>query len=232
MVRLIRRWVAAPSHNARYVERMEDVLAVYRRPLDPAAPLICFDESGKELAQARYPARPARPGTPARVDDQVVRRGSASLLLAVAPQLGWRQVTVTRRRTYREWALAMRELVDVHFPEAERVVVVLDNLNIHLLSALYHIFPPAEAFRIARKLELHYTPVHGSWLNLAEIEFSVLHRQCLAGRRFATPAELTAEVRAWVARRNAEQARITWTFTPEDARQTMAKCYPNTSSSV
>lgn len=206
---------------------MEDVLAVYRRPGDPRVPVICFDESGKELAQDLYPPRPARPGHARTVDDEVVRKGSASLLLAVAPFTGWRQVTVTKRRTYKEWAHAMRDLVDVHFPAAERIVVVLDNLNIHVKSALYHIFPAEEAFRIAQKLELHYTPVHGSWLNIAEIEFSVLHRQCLRGQRYPTPAELTTAVRAWVAARNEAGITIDWRFTPEEARKAMVKTYPD-----
>jgi|SRR5699024_5838959 len=206
---------------------MEDVLDVYRRPVDPRFPVICFDESGKELAQELYPAKPARPGRARRVDDEVVRKGSASLLLAVAPFTGWRNVTVTKRRTYKEWAHAMRDLIDMHFPEATRIVVVLDNLNIHVKSALYHIFAPEEAFRIAQKLELHYTPVHGSWLNIAEDEFSVLHRQCLQGVRYPTVAALTASVQDWVAARNDARITIDWRFTPEAARTTMEKSYPN-----
>lgn len=211
---------------------MEDVLAVYRRPVDPRVPVVCFDESGKELQQDLRPAIPARRGHARKVDDGVLRKGSASLLLSVAPFLGWRHITVTRRRTHKEWAHAMRDLVDIHFPDAEKVVVVLDSLNTHVTSALYHIFPPAEAFRISQQLELHDTPVHGSWLNLAEIEFSVLHRQCLKGQRFPTHAALTAAVRAWVAEQNAEAHRIEWRFTPEEARTAMAKTYPNTTKSV
>ncbi len=217
----------APRTKAVFVERMEDVLAVYRRPLDPRVPLVCFDESGKELQQELHPAISARRGHPRKVDDGVLRQGSASLLLTVAPLLGWRQVRVTRRRTHKEWAEAMRDLVDLHFPEAEKIVVVLDNLNTHVKSALYNLFPTAEAFRISQKLEVHYTPVHGSWLNLAEIEFSILHRQCLRGRRFPSHAALAVEVRAWVAEQNAEQRTIQWRFTPEDARRAMPETYPH-----
>lgn len=210
---------------------MEDVLAVYRRPIDPRSPVVCFDESGKELRQELRPARKTRHGQ-RKVDDGVVRKGSASLLLSVAPFLGWRQVQVTRRRTHREWARAMRDLVDVHFPDAERIVVVLDNLNTHVLSALYNIFPAEEAFRISQKLELHYTPVHGSWLNLAEVEFSILHRRCLQGRRFPTHAALTGEVRAWVAEQNQDGRFIDWSFTPEEARQVMHRTYPNVTKNL
>ena len=209
---------------------MEDVLAVYRRPLNPRQPVVCFDESGKELRAEVRPAIPPRRGRPGKIDDGILHRGSASLLLTVAPFLGWRQVMVTHRRTHREWALAMRDLVDRHFPEAERIIVVLDNLNTHVPSSLYHLFPAPEAFRIAQKLEFHYTPVHGSWLNLAEIEFSLLHRQCLRGRRFPTQAALTAEVRAWVAAENAARRTIRWRFTPEEARHAMPTTYPEVSS--
>lgn len=211
---------------------MEDVLAVYRRPLDPRVPLVCFDESGKELQQALYPPIPARRGHPRKVDDGVLRQGSASLRLTVAPFHGWRHVAVTRRRTHREWAEAMRDLVDLHFPTATKIVVVLDNLNTHVPSALDNLFPADEAFRIVQKLEFHYTPIHGSWLNLAEVAFSLLHRQCLRGRRFPTRAALTSEVRAWVAEQNAAQRTIDWRFTPEDARRAMPATYPDTPKSL
>lgn len=158
-----------------------------------------------------------------------MRQGSASLLLTLAPFLGWRTVTVTARRTHREWAEAMRDLVDVHFPEAERITVVLDNLNTHVLGSLYQRFAPAEAFRIARKLDLHDTPVHGSWLNMAELEFSALQRMCLQGRRFSAPDHLAREIAAWVADRNADRVTVTWSFTPDDARRAMSHVYPQLS---
>ncbi len=205
---------------------MEDVLAVYRRPVDPRVPLVGCDESGKELQQELRPAMPARHRHPRKVDDGVQRKGSASLLLTVAPFLGWRPVQVTRRRPHREWAHAMRDLVDLHFPDADRIGVVRDHLNPHVKSALDNRLPAEEAFRISQKLEFQNAPVHGAWLNLAEIEFRLLHRQCLRGRRFPSQAALTAEVRAGVAEQNQEQRMIQWRFTPEDARQAMPDTYP------
>jgi hypothetical protein len=185
---------------------MEDVLDVYARPPDPARPLVCFDEAGKALrAHVRAPL-PGRPGRPAREDSEYTRHGAASCLLWVAPHLGRRGVTVTAARTRAEWAEAMRALEDDAFPEAERIVVILDNLNIHAPAALYHTFPPAEAKRIWDKLELHYTPKHGSWLNLAECELSALARQCL-DRRIPDRATLVREVAAWVGARNAAGGR-------------------------
>ena len=167
---------------------MEDVLEVYARPVDPARPLVCFDESGKELQSAVRPAQPAAPGRPAREDVEYARHGSANLFLWCAPWLGQRGLIVTAQRTRIDWAEAMRTLVDETFPAAERIVVVLDNLNTHAPSSLYAAFAPAEASRLRAKLEFHFTPKHGSWLNIAELEFSALARQCLA-QRIPTAAE-------------------------------------------
>jgi hypothetical protein len=204
---------------------MEDVLDVYARPPDPARPLVCFDEAGKELRADRRPAVPPVPGRPAREDTTYVRRGSANLFLACAPHLGWRHAAVTEQRTATDWAAALRDLVDVHFPAAERIVLVLDNLNTHTPASLYKRFPPNEAKRIWDKLELHYTPKHGSWLNLAELELSALARQCLA-RRLPDPATLAAEVAAWTAARNAAGVRLRCTFTTTAARTRLAHLYP------
>ncbi len=223
---MTRRFVIPPKASATYVARMEDVLAVYRRPVDPARPLICFDESGKELQADLIAPLPLTPGHDRRVDPGYARHGSASLLLTFAPQLGWRTIAVTAQRTHREWAEAMRDLVDVHFPEATTIVVVLDNLNTHVLGSLYRRFPAAEALRIAQKLEIHYTPVHGSWLNMAELEFSALQRMCLAGQRFPTRETLADAVAAWETARNAAQVRVDWRFTPEEARIAMPHVYP------
>lgn len=218
------RWVIPPQADAAFVARMEDVLRVYARPADPARPLVCFDEAGKELrADVRSP-RPPAPGRPAREDAEYDRHGSANLFLWVAPHLGRRQITVTPQRTAVDWAHAMRDVVEA-FPEAERIVVVLDNLNTHDPASLYKAFPPAEAARIWSRLELHSTPTHGSWLNLAELELSVLARQCLA-RRIPDRATLETEVAAWVAARNAEQVRIAWRFSVDDARTTLTHLYP------
>jgi hypothetical protein len=204
---------------------MEDVLDVYARPLDPARPLVCFDEKSKELhAEVRASLPPAR-GQPERSDTEYVRHGTANLFLACAPLLGWRAVQVTARRTRVDWAHAIKDLVDVHFPAAERLVVVLDNLNVHDPASLYLAFPPAEAKRLWDKLEVHYTPKHGSWLNIAELELSALGRQCLA-RRLPDRADLTEEVAAWVADRNAATVTVDWRFTTADARTKLDHLYP------
>jgi transposase len=204
---------------------MEDILAVYARPPDPARPLVCFDEAGKELQEHLRPPHPLAPGQPVRADSEYRRQGSANLFLACAPHCGWRQVRITTTRTQADWATAMQRLVDEDFPTAERIVLVVDNLNTHTAGALYATFPPAEAHRIWTKLEVHYTPKHGSWLNMAELELSALSRQCLA-RRIPDAATLTQEVRAWAAARNAAAVRLAWRFTVADARSHLSHLYP------
>jgi hypothetical protein len=215
-----------PTANAAFVAAMEDVLAVYARPVDASRPLVCFDEAGKELKAQTRPPQPAAPGQVAREDSEYEREGSRNLFLASAPHLGWRQIAVTARRTAVDFAHALRDLVDRQFPDAERIVLVLDHLNTHTPAALYEAFPPAEAWRIRARLEWHYTPTHGSWLNMAELEWSVLARQCLA-RRIPDEATLTQEVGAWVAARNAERVTTTWHFTKEDARTRLPWLYPS-----
>jgi hypothetical protein len=207
------------------VAAMEDVVAVYARPVDPARPVVCFDEGGKELRADTRPAAGIQPGQSARIDYEYVRHGSANLFLACAPHMGWRQVLTTRRRTGVDFAWAMRELLDGHFAAAERIVLVLDNLNTHRPSAFYDAFPPAEARRLLEKIEWHYTPKHGSWLNIAEIELSALARQCL-GRRIPDAETLERAVTAWAARRNAAQIGVRWQFTLEDARLRLHHLYP------
>ena len=214
-----------PTHNAAFVAAMEDVLAVYARPVDAARPLVCFDEAGKDLKAHTRPPQPLAPGRAAREDSEYARDGSRNLFLACAPHLGWRQIRVTAQRTAIDFAHALRDLVDAQFPAAERIVLVLDQLNTHTPAALYQAFPPAEAWRILERLEWHYTPTHGSWLNLAELEWSVLARQCLA-RRIPDQATLEAEVAAWVAVRNAERVTISWHFTKEEARTRLHWLYP------
>jgi hypothetical protein len=207
------------------VAKLEDVLRVYARPPDPARPLVCFDEAGKELRRDVRPPQPPAPGHPGRADSEYARAGSANCFLWVAPHLGRRAVTVHPQRTARDWAEAMRDLVDGAFPEAEQIVLVLDNLNTHTPAALYQAFPPTEAARIWSRLELHYTPTHGSWLNMAELELSVLARQCLA-RRIPDQATLEAEAAAWAAARNRAALHLTWRFTVADARSTLTHLYP------
>jgi len=204
---------------------MEDVLDVYHRPHDPARPVVCLDETSRQLlAEGRAPLPPA-PGRPARHDPEYVRGGVVNLFLVTEPLRGWRQVRVSDRRTRLDWAHRVRELVDAHYPDAEKVVLVLDQLNTHSPASLYEAFPPAEAKRIADRLELHHTPKHGSWLNMAELELSALQRQCL-DRRLADRATLDAEVAAWVRRRNAAEATTDWRFTTEDARIKLKRLYP------
>ena len=214
-----------PRRNAGFAARMEDVLEVYSRPPDAARPLVCCDETGKDLKIHKRPPRRAVPGRPAREHTEDERNGSANLFLACAPHLGWRQVRVTAQRTAVDAAHALRDLVGATFPEAERIVLVTDNLNVHTPAALYETFPAAEARRIAARIEWHDTPTHGSWLNMAESERSVLTRQCLA-RRIPDPATLAAECAAWVERRNAAATPITWRFTLELARIRLAHVYP------
>jgi hypothetical protein len=207
------------------VAKLEDVVRVYARPPDPARPLVCFDEAGKELRREVRPPRPPAPGHPARHDSEYAREGSANLFLWVAPHLGQRQITVTTQRTAIDWAHAMRDLVDAAFPEAERIVLVQDNLNTHDPASLYKAFPPAEAARIWSRLELHFTPTHGSWLNMAELELSALARQCLA-RRLPDQPTLQQEVTAWAEDRNRAAVGIDWRFSVEDARSTLTHLYP------
>jgi hypothetical protein len=222
---LRQQWCIPPQHSAAFVEPMEDVLAVYARPYNPRCPVVGMDEASKQLVGETRTPVPAVPGQPARIDYEYQRNGVANLFLWVEPLAGRRHVQVTARRTKADWAGFIRELVEVHYPDAERVVLVLDNLNTHVGAALYETFPAAEARRLRSKLELHYTPKHGSWLNVAEIELSVLTGQCL-DRRIPDRDHLAAEVAAWEARRNARHATIDWQFTTQEARIKLKHLYP------
>jgi transposase len=204
---------------------MEDVLDLYAEPLDPQQPVVCFDECPVQLVGETRTPQAASPGHPRRVDHEYQRHGTANLFMLVQPRGGWREVTVTERRTKRDFAEQMRRLVDEQFPEATRIRVVLDNLNTHTPAALYEAFAPAEARRLTQKLEFHYTPKHGSWLDMAELELASLARQCL-GRRLPDVATLRAEVAAWLAPRNAQHTAITWRFTVDDARVKLHHLYP------
>jgi transposase len=204
---------------------MEDVLDVYARPCDPKRPLVCFDESNKEQHIEVITPLPMEQGEPERFESTYERNGVSNLFMFFAPLHNWRAVKVTDRRTNADWAECMRDLVDGHFPDAEQVVVVQDNLSTHTPAALYSAFAPAEAKRIWDRLEFHYTPKHGSWLNMAEIELSVLSRQCL-DRRIPDQEALKHETAAWVERRNTGKATIEWRFTTADARIKLKKLYP------
>lgn len=203
---------------------MEDVLDVYERPYDPRVPVVCMDETSLQLLADARPSLPPTPGQVAREDYEYVRGGVCNVFLALEPLGGRRVVTVTERRTRRDWASFMRD-VAAHYPDAERIVVVLDNLNTHGPVSFCEAFPPAEAHALARRFEFHHTPAHGSWLNVAELELSVLDRQCL-DRRLPTRAMLSAEVAAWTAARNAAPVAIDWRFTTADARIKLTRLYP------
>jgi hypothetical protein len=205
---------------------MEDVLDVYTQPEDPRYPLVCMDESSKQLLREPRPSLPPAPHQPQRVDHEYERGGVVNLFLFCAPLLGQRWVDVTERRTRADWAYQIKDLVDVRFPTAVRIRLVMDNLNTHSPASLYEVFAPAEAKRLADKLELHYTPKHGSWLNIAEIELSVLSRQCL-DRRVPDAATLQAEISAWQDRRNAAGSGVDWRFTTADARIKLKRLYPS-----
>jgi hypothetical protein len=223
-----RQWCIPPEQNAEFVYRMEALLDLYTEPYDPRRPTVCFDELPYQLvAETRRP-RPARPGQPARSDYEYRRGGTANVFLCCQPQAGWRHVTVTERRTKQDFAQQMRELVDVYYPTATVIRVVLDNLNTHTGGALYEAFAPAEARRLLRKLEFHYTPKHGSWLDQAEIELSVLSRQCLA-RRIGERETLAAQAAAWERERNEVCSLIHWRFTTADARAKLVHVYPTSS---
>lgn len=220
------QWCLPPKSSAEFVCQMEEVLDVYTRPYDARYPQVCMDEMSKQLISETRVPLPMQPGQPACYDSEYERQGTCNLFIANEPLTGKRFLQVTERRTKQDWACFIRDLVDVYYPTAEKLVLVMDNLNTHTLAALYEVFPPAEARRLARKLEIHYTPKHGSWLNMAEIELSVLSRQCL-DRRIGTQAELEREVAAWQAKRNANAVGINWRFTTADARIKLKRLYPS-----
>ena len=204
---------------------MEDVLEVYKRPYDPAHPQVCMDEISKQLVSETRQPLPVQPGQPQRYDYEYRREGVCNLFIFFEPLRGWRHLEVTQRRTRKDWAWAMKDLVDVYYPDAECITVVLDNLNTHSGASLYETFEPAEARRIWERLDLHYTPKHGSWLNMAEIELSVFARQCL-NRRIPDQDTLRHEVAALEAERNRTPSAINWRFTTADARIKLKKLYP------
>jgi hypothetical protein len=205
---------------------MEDVLSVYTRPYDPKHPQVCFDELPKQLVADTREPLPAREGQARRIDYEYERRGTANLFLWYEPLAGRRHVEVTKRRTMVDWAHCIKDLVDVHYPDAEKIVLVLDNLNIHSPASLYTAFEPKEAKRIADKLEMHPTPKHGSWLNIAEIELAVLTGQCL-DRRLPDIETMRREIAAWERDRNAISTGVNWRFTTADARIRLKRLYPS-----
>ena len=214
-----------PAANAEFVCGMEDVLEVYQRPHDPDRPVVCLDETSKQLiGETRTPIPPA-PGRPARIDYEYERHGTANLFMLFEPLAGWRHVEVTARRTKVDFARILRDLSDTYYPTAAKIVLVMDNLNTHKLASLYEAFPPEQARRLAERFEVHHTPKHGSWLNVAEIELSVLARQCL-DRRIESVDELLKELEPWAEERNDRAVGVNWRFTTADARIKLRRLYP------
>ena len=219
-------WCIPPDHDCEFVAAMEDVLAVYARPYDVRFPQVCLDEAGRQLiGEVRRPL-PAAPGRAERYDFEYVRNGTANLFVAFEPLAGWRSVSVTDTRTRTDFAAFVRGLVGGRYKDAQKVVVVMDNLNTHSAASFYEAFEPAEARRLAERLEIHYTPKHGSWLNMAELELSAMGRQCLADRTEDKPT-LTRDVAAWEADRNRRKVKADWTFTTADARVKLKRLYPS-----
>jgi hypothetical protein len=219
-------WCIPPKQNAAFVAAMEDVLEVYSRPYDPARPVVCMDEKPYQLLDEVRNPIPAEPGKPERVDSEYKREGTCSIFIFTEPLAGWRYVEAFPHRTKIDWAHRVEWVLDNQYPDAEKVVLVMDNLNTHVLSSLYEAFPPDIAFRLSQRLEIHYTPKHGSWLDIAEIELSALSAQCLGSRRIPTIEALNKELAAWESVRNANQKGVDWHFTCHDARMKLKRLYP------
>jgi hypothetical protein len=217
--------VIPPDHDGEYVACMEDVLTVYERPYDPAAPVVCMDEQPVQLTKETRQPIPAAAGRPARVDYEYERNGTAAIFLFTEPKAGWRDVSVRERRTKLDWAHEMQRLLDGRYAGVPKITLVMDNLNTHTAGSLYEAFPPVEARLLAQRLDIHYTPKHGSWLNIAENELSTLTRQCL-DRRIATLREMRSHVAAWQRMRNREKVPVRWRFTLDRARVKMLRVYP------
>jgi hypothetical protein len=219
-------WCIPEKPSAEFVFHMEDVLDVYHRPYDPKRPVVCLDETFKQLIGETREPLPPRSGAVERVDHVYTRNGVASLFLACEPLVGWRHVAVTEHRRRADWAHVVRSLLEGRYREAERVLLVMDQLNTHSPASLYETFPPEEAKRLADRLEVHHTPKHGSWLNMAEIEFSALSRQCLS-RRIPRRDTLERHIARWQEERNAAAAKVRWQFTTTEARIKLHSLYPS-----
>jgi len=218
-------WCIPPEHNAAFVANMEDVLDVYQREYDENCPVICMDEKPYQLLDESRNPIPMKPGKVLRFDNEYIRKGTCSIFMFSEPLKGWRNVSVSERRTKKDWAVQVAELLEVHYPDAAKVCFVMDNLNTHTISSLYEAFPPEKARALARRMEIHYTPKHGSWLNMAEIELSAMTSQCL-GRRFPDMESLATELNAWNVTRNQAVINVNWHFRTVDARIKLNRLYP------
>jgi DDE superfamily endonuclease len=221
----VETWCIPPDADGEYVWHMEDVIQTYMLPYDARRPVVCFDEASRQLFGEVSQPEAAEPGRHAKVDYEYERKGTCNLFMMCEPLRGWRQVRVTNRRTRRDYAECLKELVDVHYPQAEKILLVQDNLNTHSGGSLYELYPPREALRILNKVEFHYTPKHASWLNMAESEISILSRQCL-DHRLDCQTKVVSEVVPWQNKRNEKRVRVHWTFTLAVARQKLRKLYP------
>jgi hypothetical protein len=222
-------WVIPPAQSGEFVAHMEDILEVYQQPYDPQVPVVCMDEQPVQLIREVRRPLPAHAGQPERYDSEYERNGTANIFMFTEPLSGWRTVRVREHRTAVDWATEVHHLLDVQYPEAERIRLVCDQLNTHGIGALYEAFPPAQARKLASRLEIHYTPKHGSWLNIAEIELSALTLQCL-DRRTPDIETLRDETQQWETRRNASQKGVDWQFSTHDARIKLKRLYPQIQS--
>ena len=220
-------WCIPPEQNADFVAKMEDVLAVYQRPYDEDFPVVCMDEKPFQLLEERFEPIPmSKSNHKEKYDCEYERKGSCSIFVFTEPLTGWRNAEAHEQRTSEDWAKQIKWLLDNEYPTVKKVALVMDNLNTHNISSLYKIFPPEEAFRLSQRLEIHYTPKHGSWLDIAEIELSALATQCLGMRRISSIETLNAELAAWQSARNAAQRGVDWQFTTKDARNKLKRLYP------
>jgi hypothetical protein len=222
---LVKMWCIPPQANAEFVWRMEEILSVYKLPYDPQRPLVCMDESSKQLVAEVRPPEGVAPGKVARADYEYERKGACNLFMFFEPLWGWRRVWVTAQRRRVEWACCVKALLEENYPQADKVLLVCDNLNTHTGGALYEAFPARQAKALCERLEFHPTPKHGSWLNMAETELGVLASQCL-DRRMDSAEYVASEVRSWEEERNRREAKVRWQFTTEDARVKLEKLYP------
>lgn len=220
-------WCIPPECNAEFVCAMENVLEVYKRPRDPERPVVCMDEKPKQLVKETRSPVPCAKGRAERIDYEYERNGTANVFLFVEPLRGWRRVEATERRTRVDWARQVKRLVDVDYPRATKITLVMDNLNTHGPASLYEAFKPAEARRLAEKLEIVHTPKHGSWLNVAEVELAALEKQSIGGR-LPDRAALNARLKAWQKARNSSRQKVNWQFTTADARIKLKRLYPQT----
>ena len=218
-------WCIPPKQSADYVAHMEDILDLYKQPYDPERPLVCMDEQPVQLIEETHTPIPGKPGCLRRYDVEYERKGTANNFMFIEPLGNWRRVSVRERKTGVDWAIEIKELIDVDYPSVEKIILVCDNLNTHRPASLYEAFPPDEARRLSQRLEIHYTPKHGSWLNIAESELSILTRQCL-DRRIPTIQLLRSETAAWAEKRNQKQIGVDWQFETSKARIKLKRLYP------